>query len=801
MISSFRIDVHICICFHSLCGFSDALTFIDFDDADIDYVENTIKIKKREFICEKMNPQDFFGPFFYDRPIEFEFARGEKKKMKAIGTYINSVLKEQGIKDGSNYFSRVTENSEDKAPEQIETLKQRTRTHFFLNKLTEQTNQNENREPGGYRYSADVKMYSSLLYMISGKFAYEIIQRNLVCALPSPSSVNRYIRKSDCHIIEGILRPQELLIYLKDRKLPLVVALSEDGTKIVGRVQYDSKTNQVVGLVLPINNQNGLPIPFTFKARNASEIAEHFAGNNENAVYVNVIMAQPISPNRVPPFCLLIYSTDNKYTSRNVCQRWTFIVSKLKELDIQVLAFSSDSDTKYNRCMRNLSSLGIKSNYFNDCDWFYCGNKEFRHILPVYIQDVPHTAARLRTFFLKTIEKPHLLEFGSKYFIQQSHVQYLLDNFSKDKHNLTTSVIHPIDRQNFEDSVTRLCDEKVINLLRSSVVGSQATIKYLEIVKSIIDSFMNVNLTPLERVSKIWYPVLMFRIWRSYVVAKKNLTLKNNYLTIWTYICIELNAHSLLLLILYLKHMNLPQYFLVHFLNSQPCESLFRQVRSFTSTYSTMANCSVKEILGRMSKIELQNEISFHLSSDYHIPRVRIPTECGAAQNDLPDEEQIINEIEQCKKNAIEDALKLGLILKKQVKNFDFSCKIPPYAAKCEKRKETFVGVRNELYLGLLTNLTLKNYADQFEGETISELSPYVELPRTKIKRQIVRKASLCWLLRRDYSRISSDRLERVKSSSKKSIKIRTKNAKVVASNKKVKKKVKNKPLFRIKKK
>lgn len=96
-----------------------------------------------------------------------------------------------------------------------------------------------------------------------------------------------------------------------------------------------------------------------------------------------------------------------------------------------------------------------------------------------------------------------------------------MDNFSKDKHNLTASILNPIDKQNF-DSALRMCDQKVIDLLRNSVAGSQGTMMFLEIMRAIIQSYLKADLTPLERVNKIWYAVFMIRIWRQFIVSTSN---------------------------------------------------------------------------------------------------------------------------------------------------------------------------------------------------------------------------------------------------------------------------------------
>lgn len=51
------------------------------------------------------------------------------------------------------------------------------------------------------------------------------------------------------------------------------------------------------------------------------------------------------------------------------------------------------------------------------------------------------------------------------------------------------------------------------------------------------------------------------------------------------------------------------KYFFSGLFDSQVCESIFRAVRSFTSTFCTVVNFSILDILNRIRKIQLQNEI------------------------------------------------------------------------------------------------------------------------------------------------------------------------------------------------
>lgn len=149
-------------------------------------------------------------------------------------------------------------------------------------------------------------------------------------ALPSLPSTNRYLT---IHYkpIEGILRSKELNIFLEERELKKVVSLSEDATRVVGRLQYDSNTNQISGFVLPLHKTNGLPVPFSFPARDTTEIMQYFDEHHPISSNVNVIMAQPIGKKTSPAFCLLIFGSDNKYTYKDVCNRWEFIIHELKK--------------------------------------------------------------------------------------------------------------------------------------------------------------------------------------------------------------------------------------------------------------------------------------------------------------------------------------------------------------------------------------------------------------------------------------------------------------------------------------
>lgn len=78
-----------------------------------------------------------------------------------------------------------------------------------------------------------------------------------------------------------------------------------------------------------------MPIPFVYPARNAHEIMKHFSTENAASSFVNVIMAKPITAQKVKSFCLLLFGSINDYTSTDVCERWKYVISKLEDLGIR----------------------------------------------------------------------------------------------------------------------------------------------------------------------------------------------------------------------------------------------------------------------------------------------------------------------------------------------------------------------------------------------------------------------------------------------------------------------------------
>lgn len=104
---------------------------------------------------------------------------------------------------------------------------------------------NKNRPKNGYRYESNIKRFWVQNRMLAGRSAFNLLQGNLKGCVPSIWTADRYIRRGENMTVEGKLRCEELLMFLKERNQPLYVILSEDASRVNNRIQYDSRTNQV----------------------------------------------------------------------------------------------------------------------------------------------------------------------------------------------------------------------------------------------------------------------------------------------------------------------------------------------------------------------------------------------------------------------------------------------------------------------------------------------------------------------------------------------------------------------------
>jgi hypothetical protein len=259
----------------------------------------------------------------------------------------------------------------------------------FLELLLKAT-QNRNFDP-------QLKEFGAYLFLICGRKSYWVLSENL--PLPKLSTVSKFISHTN-KIKEGVVRAEELRKFLDARKLSRYIWLSEDATRIVPKIEFDSTNNELVGLELPLN-EDGMPIVSFFKARTAQQM-KNFVDSFQTTSYLYVMMAQSMDANS-PSFCLSVFGTSNKFTSEIVLKRWRKVKDDLNNNGIKLLGVSSDGDSRLLKAMRQKSELPT-FNFESDAvpdEWFDWFNAKFKPEI-ICIQDTTHIGGKMRTRLLNS---------------------------------------------------------------------------------------------------------------------------------------------------------------------------------------------------------------------------------------------------------------------------------------------------------------------------------------------------------------------------------------------------------------
>ena len=346
-----------------------------------------------------------------------------------------------------------------------------------------------------------LKKFATALFIYCGPLSYEFIHQNMCQALPSLRSVQQIIRSQYKIMDEGTFRFDDLSKHITDYNAPRIVSIGEDATRVIGRVDYDSETNRCIGFVLPLDDQ-GLPLVDSFLATSFVAIEKMFS-SAAIAKYFYVYITQPLGAG-IPPFCLACFGTDQKFTARHVLQRWQYIYTHCAERGISVVSFGGDGDSKVMKAMRVSASLLTPSNdpmlksisapaspIRIDPSW-----KNWFSISPTmisYVQDVVHIAVKFKARLLNPAVK---LKMGPSLEAGAYHLEQLRAKYGKEQHFLLEKDLNHHDRQNF-DAVLH-----IINAcpLLKDIPGAYATKCFIEIIQSVVDSYLDKSLDVICRI-------------------------------------------------------------------------------------------------------------------------------------------------------------------------------------------------------------------------------------------------------------------------------------------------------------
>lgn len=549
----------------------------------------------------------------------------------------------------------------------------------FFRKIVENANKNADKTiPQVRRHDVVIKKFATSLLLYGGPMAYNLIQKNMESALPSLRTVQRIIQSQYHHLSEGQFQFNELVVHLTKHNAPFAVAISEDATRIIARVEYDKTTDGMVGFVLPCK-EDGLPLYDSFLAT-SFEAIEYCFKSNQVSKYAYIYVAQCISPT-IPAFCLACIGSNISFTAKDVLKRWKYIFEECKQRNITVVSFGGDGDSRLLKAMKistqlkvqgidktlyslspSFSTLSLK--FPNEWTWFWV---EKPTSIP-YIQDYVHVAVKLKSRLLK----PSIMLPMGRYLAGSHHLKILFDTFAKDQHGIRQQDLNHRDKQNF-DAVTRITSPSVLALLEN-FPDAKGTLKYLQLLRNFMDAFLDKGLSPLERIRKVWNSIFFLRYWHRWLCLNKKFTVKENFITSNANSGIELNGHALITLLILMRDImpNGNELFCPWLLGSQPCEQTFRAARSMTGTFSTIINFSMYGLLNRLHRLQIQLQLESEMhETGIQYPRViRHINKTGfSTETMLPNLNEISNNdicdvVKSAKADAISSLEDLGIFVK-----------------------------------------------------------------------------------------------------------------------------------------
>lgn len=423
---------------------------------------------------------------------------------------------------------------------------------------------------------------------------------------------------------------------------------------------------------------------------------------------------------------------------------------------IKVAGFSGDGDVRVLKSMRFNSNL---KSAIDDNEWFGAIDSSI-----CFLQDIVHIGTKLRNRLLDSVI---FLLIGNNKVASVAHLKILINSMPKAVHGLVYSDICPDDRQNY-NSLEKVMQPRVWEALAKYVLGSEGTIEFIRICHEVTSSLYNDDLTPLERLSRIWRSTYFLRAWRLWIkhAAERGVNLDRNFISRNAYQCIELNAKNLIILVKKFRDEGLTQFFHPTLFNSQPCEETFRKLRSMGTLNFTKVNFTLLELTHLIGRVELMDDImNFKLSEiDVHFPRNPIH-KAKLNHFELPSDSQIDDTIREALRTAVEDAMKFGMLFtEKDIEK----CELKQVeVALCRSDERSNI---NHIDLGIASTnnnrLLDHDYMKDYSSHDIKESSSFVNVSGTNGDK-IVRKSTLLWSLSNSRNKLSSDRLRRVQARNK----------------------------------
>lgn len=225
----------------------------------------------------------------------------------------------------------IRENKELREQIQQDKTSQFANQPLFMRKLLNQALKNAKMNNHGSLYDDFMKKAAQYMFISMGRKAYGTLQLNT--PLPSISAVRRYIGKEEA-IVEGELQSRFIADEIYKRNLSIYVWGAEDDTKIQERIKYDSKTNLIIGLKIPYD-ENAMP-RMKFFSFDSPQHLQLYVNKHKVSPYLKLISLRSLHTES-SNFVLAMYGTDLKDESKHVMTRWSYIKASLSSVGLTLL--------------------------------------------------------------------------------------------------------------------------------------------------------------------------------------------------------------------------------------------------------------------------------------------------------------------------------------------------------------------------------------------------------------------------------------------------------------------------------
>ncbi|XP_055643677.1 uncharacterized protein LOC129779924 [Toxorhynchites rutilus septentrionalis] len=298
------------------------------------------------------------------------------------------------------------------------------------------------------KFADEFKTYCTYMYILAGPKAYNTLKSTL--PLISLRTAQKHLHKTIDRVKEGKLRVEQLKKFLELTDSPPVVWLSEDATRLVSKLQIDPASGNIIGTLLPKDDETGMPVLLQRDLESVSQMKKEL---NSSTLTINAVVtiARPLKKG-APPFCLMVVGCDNKFTAAPVTKRRIFVIEKLNSVGILVPGSSSDGDSRYTCSQKQFCGMYKNVQLTNvPADWIHWFNTPFENDYGHHcIQDTVHIMGKMRN---------NLFNSGSgirigNFIASKAHLRIVVQNMPRTIHKLNVGDILSNDKMNYS-SITK----------------------------------------------------------------------------------------------------------------------------------------------------------------------------------------------------------------------------------------------------------------------------------------------------------------------------------------------------------